>query len=323
MHLVKAMALGTMLVSVPYTASALEITFGHTLALDSHYQVAAEAFKRVVEKGSDGEITVSIFPQSQLGGEVRMIQSARTGAIGAFITATPPLENTLPEFGVFSLPYLFNSVDQANSVLQGRVGDSFLEAVGDADLVGLNFLSVFERSVYGNTPVTSLEDMKGMKIRVLQGPGFIETDDALGAQSTPMAYSEVFVALQNGVVDAGEASPEQVIQDRFVEVISYFNMTKIHYMPAMLIVSEAIYNQLTPEQRDLVREASAAARDASLEAYKRTYNEALTQLKEAGIVINEPDLTEFKETALELWPGLLEDIPSGEENLALIQNEIN
>lgn len=319
MKLFKMLALGSLISALPTMANALEITLGHTLALDSHYQAAAEKFKEVVEAGSNGEITVSVFPQSQLGGEVKMIQSARTGAIGAFITAGPPLENTIPQFAVFSLPYLFNSVDEANGILQGEIGDKFLGLLPDAGLVGLNFFSVFERSVFGSKPVKSLADMSGMKIRVLQGPGFVQTYDALGAQATPMAYSEVFVALQNRVVDGAEASPEQVIQDKFVEATDYFSLTKIHYMPSLLIMSKPIFDGLTPEQQELVREAARQARDASLETYRRTYEEALVELRENDVEIIEPDLTEFQSKAKALWPNLLANVPQGEENLKLIQ----
>jgi tripartite ATP-independent transporter DctP family solute receptor len=322
MKLANIIALGGLLASLPTMASALEITLGHTLALDSHYQVASEKFKEVVEAGSNGEITVSIFPQSQLGGEVKMIQSARTGAIGAFITAGPPLENTIPQFAVFSLPYLFNTVDEANGVLQGKIGDQFLGLLPDAGLIGLNFFSVFERSVFGNKPINTLADMRGLKVRVLQGPGFVQTYDALGAQATPMAYSEVFVALQNGVVDGAEASPEQVVQDKFVEVIKDFSLTKIHYMPSLLIMSKPIFDSMTPEQQELVRDAAEQAKDASLEAYKRTYDEALVTLREANVTISEPDLSEFQTAAKALWPNLLAGVPQGEENLKLVEAEI-
>jgi len=322
MKLARILALGGALAVLPTLAQALEITLGHTLALDSHYQVAALKFKEIVEAGSNGEITVSVFPQSQLGGEVKMIQSARTGAIGAFITAGPPLENSVPEFAVFSLPYLFSSVDEANNVLQSEIGDGFLEKLPEAGLVGLNFFSVFERSVFGNKPIKTLADMRGMKIRVLQGPGFVQTYDALGAQATPMAYSEVFVALQNKVVDGAEASPEQVVQDKFIEVINNFNLTKIHYMPSLLVMSKPIFDSLTPEQQKLIREAAAQAKDASHAAYKRTYEQALVTLREAEVAINEPDLSEFKATAKALWPSLLVGIPNGEENLKHIQAKI-
>ena len=322
MNIAKIIALGGLMTALPTIASALEITLGHTLALDSHYQVASEKFKEVVEAETNGEITVSIFPQSQLGGEVKMIQSARSGAIGAFITAGPPLENTIPDFSVFSLPYLFSSVDEANGVLQGEVGREYLDKLDGAGLVGLNFFSVFERSVFGNKPVNTLADMRGMKVRVLQGPGFVQTYDQLGAQATPMAYSEVFVALQNGVVDGAEASPEQVVQDKFVEVIDNFNLTKIHYMPSLLVMSKPIFDNLTPEQQEIVRDAAEQAKDASLEAYKRTYEEALVTLRENDVAINEPDLAEFQTAAKALWPGLLAAVPDGEASLEKIEAAI-
>jgi tripartite ATP-independent transporter DctP family solute receptor len=323
MRFASIIAVGSLFAALPTMANALEITLGHTLALDSHYQVASEKFKEVVEAESNGEITVSIFPHSQLGGEVKMIQSARTGAIGAFITAGPPMENSVQQYAVFSLPYLFNSVDQANGVLQGEIGDQFLGLLSDAGLVGLNFFSVFERSVFGNRPINTLADMRGLKVRVLQGPGFVQTYDELGAQATPMAYSEVFVALQNGVVDGAEASPEQVVQDKFIEVIKDFSLTKIHYMPSLLVMSKPIFDSMTPEQQELVRNAAEQAKDASLEAYKRTYDDALVTLREANVAINEPDLTEFQTAAKALWPSLLASIPQGEENLKLIEAQIS
>lgn len=313
------LALGAMLTAVPGTAHALNINLGHTLTTDSHYQAAAEKFKEVVEAGSNGEITVSIFPQSQLGGEVKMIQGARTGTIGAFVTAAPPLENTLPQFAVFSLPYLFDSVEQANGVLQGETGRKFLDELSGAGLVGLDFFSVFERSVGGNRKIEKPEDMRGMKIRVLQGPGFIQTYDALGAQATPMAYSEVFVALQNGVVDGLETSPEQAIQDKFSEIIKNFNLTKIHLMPSLLVMSKPIFDQLTPEQQALVKDASHQAVQASIDTYAKTRADALVQMKNLGIAIIEPDLEPFKKTSRDLWPSLLAAVPDGQANLEAIQ----
>jgi tripartite ATP-independent transporter DctP family solute receptor len=300
-------------------AAPVEINIGHTLTTDSHYQAAALKFKEVIESGSNGEMKVTVYPQSQLGGEVKMIQSARTGAISAVITASPPLENTIPEFSILSLPYLFESVDQANAVLQGPFGEKMLAMLDSRGLVGLNFFSVFERSVYGSRPVRTVGDLKGMKIRVLQGPGFIKTYEALGAQPTPMAYSEVFVALQNGVVDGAEASPEQVIQDKFVEVTKYFNLTKTHNMPSLILMSKVRFDALTKEQQDLVRRAAAEASKASIETYKRTYDEGMAALEKAKVEIVRPDLAEFKTVARGAWPSLLQAVPNGEALLQELQ----
>lgn len=310
---------GALALSAAAPSAAVELQIGHTLTTDSHYQSAALKFKEIVESGGKGEITVNIFPQSQLGGEVKMIQSARTGAIAGFITAAPPVENTVQEYSILSLPYLFDNLDEANNVLQGPFGDKMLKLLESRGLVGLTFLSSFERSVFGSRAIRKVEDFKGMKIRVLQGPGFIRTYEAFGAQPTPMAYSEVFVALQNGVVDGAEADPAQVVQDKFVEVTKYFSFTKIHYMPSLLVLSKTRFDSLTKDQQDLVRRAAKEAAKASLEAYKKTYQEGVEGMKKAKVELIYPDLGPFKAIARAVWPSLLASVPNGDALLKDMQ----
>ena len=300
-------------------ANAVELTLGHVLTEDSHYHAAATTFAELVEEGTNGEVTVTIFPGGQLGGEVQMIQNARSGAVDVVVTGEPPIENTVPELAVLSLPYLFETVADANEALQGGAGDTLLSYVDNHDLVGLSFLSVFERNVYGTKPVNALEDMSGFKIRVIQGPGFVGAYEALGAQSTPMAYAEVFLALQSGVVDGAEASPEQLIQDNFVEATEVFNITKVHHMAALMVMSEASFDRLTPEQQEVVREAGREAGLASIDVYEANYTQGLEDLRAAGIEIIEPDLAPFIEKARGAWDGLLANIPDGETNLAALR----
>lgn len=311
---------GLALVALTAASQAVELTLGHVLTEDSHYHAAAEVFAELVEERSGGEITVTIFAGGQLGGEVQMIQNARSGAIDVVVTGEPPLENTVPELAVLSLPYLFESVDEANAALQGEAGDKLLAYVDNYDLVGLGFLSVFERDVYGTKPVHSLADMAGFKIRVIQGPGFVGAYEALGAQSTPMAYSEVFLALQSGVVDGAEASPEQLIQDNFVEATQYFNLTKIHHMAALILMSGPAFDRLSEEQQEIVREAGRDAALASIDVYKANYVDGLAQLEAAGIEIIEPDLAPFIETAQGAWDGLIANIPDGRENFDALRD---
>ncbi|MDS1137135.1 TRAP transporter substrate-binding protein [Nitratireductor indicus] len=299
-------------------ALAVDLTLGHVLSEDSHYHAAATKFAELVSEKSKGDINVTVFPAGQLGGEVQMIQNARSGAIDLVVTGEPPLENIVFELAVLSLPYLFDTTDAANAALQGKAGDKLLSYIDKHDLVGLGFVSVFERSVYGTKPVRSLDDMKGFKIRVIQGPGFVGAYEALGAQSTPMAYSEVFLALQSGVVDGAEASPEQLIQDKFVEATKYFNLTRVHHMAATMIMSKAAFDRLTPEQQAIVREAGKEASAASIDVYKKNAADGLEELKKAGIEIIEPDLAPFMEKARGAWDGLLANIPEGKENLELL-----
>ena len=147
---------------------------------------------KVVEEKSNGSIKVTQFPQSQLGDEIKMIQSARSGTISMFVTGQAALENTVKEYEIFDIPYLFDSVQQANEVLSGEVGKKYLKMLEDYELVGLGWLSTMERNIFSTKEIKDVSDMKGLKLRVMQAPGYVDTYTAFNAQPTPMAYSEVY-----------------------------------------------------------------------------------------------------------------------------------
>jgi TRAP-type transport system periplasmic protein len=290
----------------------VELKLGHTLAPDSHYHFMATKFSEKVAEKSNGSIKVSLFPQSQLGGEVKMIQSARSGSIEMFITAQAPLENTIKEYSIFDVPYLFENIDQANKVLAGEIGQKYLDMLTDHGLVGLGFLSVAERNVFSSKPIEKPSDMNGFKVRVMQAPGYIEAYESLGAQPTPMAYSEVYLSLQQGVIDGGDTSPDQFIADKFVEVSKYYNKTKVHYLPALFIMSKKKMDALTPEQQSIVQEASKEALQEGIVYYKKSYDEAIAKAKESGVQVIESDIEEFKKVTQKASEQLLKEIPNGQ-----------
>lgn len=301
-------------------AQQLELKIGHTLNPSSHYHMAAEKFKEVVETRTNGQIKVSLFPQSQLGGEVKMLQAARIGAVDLVVTSSAPLENTIPEAAILSLPYLFDNLDEADKVLQGEAGRHFLNYMDSRGLVGLTFLSAIERSVYtSKKPLKSLADIGNLKLRVMQSPSYVAAYEAFGAQPTPMAYSEVYLALQNGVVDGAENSPDTFVMDRMTEVSKYLNMTKAHYMPSLLIMSKIRFDALNDEQKAIVREAAKEAAQASIATFRSTYTESLKKVKEANVEIIETDRAEFAKAARAVWPSIVAATPDGEENLNIIE----
>lgn len=301
-------------------AQQLELKIGHTLNPSSHYHMAAEKFKEVVEAKTNGQIKVSLFPQSQLGGEVKMLQAARIGAVDLVVTSSAPLENTVPEIAILSLPYLFDNLDEADKVLQGEAGRQFLNYMEPRGLVGLTFLSAIERSVYtSKKPLKSLSDIGNLKLRVMQSPSYVAAYEALGAQPTPMAYSEVYLALQNGVVDGAENSPDTFVMDRMTEVSKYLNMTKAHYMPSLLIMSKTRFDALNDEQKAIVREAAKDAAQASIATFRSTYTESLKKVKEANVEIVETDRVEFAKEARAVWPSIVAATPDGEQNLKMIE----
>jgi tripartite ATP-independent transporter DctP family solute receptor len=298
---------------LPVHAQTLELNVGHTLAPDSHYQVATTRMAELAAKKSNGQIKINVFPQSQLGGEVKMIQAARTGGLDMFITAQAPLVNTVKAYSLFDMPYLFDSVDQANKVLSGPVGKEFLDMLPKYNLVGLGFLSVMERNVFSSKPINSGADMAGMKLRVMQSPGYVKAYESFGAQPTPMAYGDVYMSLQQGVVDGADTSPDQFVMDKFVEVSKFYNLTKVHYLPALLIVSKAKWDKLTPQQQAIVKSSADEALADSRAYYKKSYADSIASMKKAGVTVVEPNLAPMKQTSSKVDADLLANIPDGKK----------
>lgn len=302
-------------------AQTLELNAGHVLTTASHYHAAAAKLAELVAQKSNGQIKINVFPAAQLGGEVKMIQSVRTGTQDIVVTGEAPLENTVKDYTVFSFPYLFSSVDEANKTLQGPIGKEMLELLPQYGMVGLGFISALERDIFTNGRVIkTAADMQGLKIRVIPGPGYVTAYKALGAQPTPMAYTELYLALQNGAVDAAENSPDLFLQDRFVEVSKSFSITKIMYMPALIIISKSRWDGFTPAQQKIFREAAAEAVAFAIDHYKKDYAAALETIKKSGkIELVEPDLATFRATAPDVHATLLKEFPQAKQWLDKIK----
>lgn len=311
-------ALGTLATTFAF-AAPVSLNVGHTLAPDSHYQVAVTRMAEIAAKKSNGEIKINVFPQSQLGGEVKMIQAARTGGLDMFITAQAPLTNTVKDYSLFDMPYLFDSVEQANKVLNGAVGKEFLDMLPKYNLVGLGFLSVMERNVFSSKPIRSDKDMAGMKLRVMQSPGYVKAYESFGAQPTPMAYGDVYMALQQGVVDGADTSPDQFVMDKFVEVSKFYNITKVHYLPALLLVGKPTWDKLSTEQKTILQQAATEALAESRAYYRKSYDESIVNMKKAGVQVIEPNLVNLKQTSAKVDESLLAAIPDGKKLFDKVQ----
>lgn len=307
------------LASTVASAAQVSLNVGHTLAPDSHYQIAVTRMAEIAAKKSNGQIKINVFPQSQLGGEVKMIQAARTGGLDMFITAQAPLTNTVKAYSLFDMPYLFDSVDQANKVLGGAVGKEFLDMLPKYSLVGLGWLSVMERNVFSSKPIRSDKDMAGMKLRVMQSPGYVKAYESFGAQPTPMAYGDVYMALQQGVVDGADTSPDQFVMDKFVEVSKYYNITKVHYLPALLIIGKPSWDKLSNEHKTVLQQAATEALADSRAYYKKSYADSIASMKKAGVQVVEPNVAALKQTSAKVDEALLSAIPDGRKLFDKVQ----
>jgi tripartite ATP-independent transporter DctP family solute receptor len=290
----------------------LVMKLGHTLSPDSHYQLTALEFAKAVKQRTNGKIDILVFPQAQLGGEVQMTQALRTGTQDFMIGAQAVVENTVKEWQVLSVPYLFDTIDDANNALQSPVGRKFLDMLQDHNMVGLTWLSALERDVFtAKKPVSSLEDLKGLKLRVMQSPGYIDGYRALGANPTPLAYNQLYLALQQGVVDGADTSPDQFVQDKFTEVAKHFYLTRTHYVCVVLAIGRASWNKLTPDLQKAIREAAAEATRYDIKEYKKKYEESLALMKAKGIDVREIDIRPWAKATQNARDDMLAKIPNG------------
>lgn len=293
-------------------ADKIVMKLGHTLAPNNHYQLTALEFAKAVREKTNGAIEVQIFPQSQLGGEVQMTQALRTGTQEMMISGQAAMVNTIKQWEIFDIPYMFSSVDDANRVLQGPVGAKFMDMMKPYNMIGLAWISVGERNLFtAKKTVSSLEDMKDLKVRVMQSPGYIAGYKALGANPTPLAYNQVFLALSQGLVDGADTSPEQFIQDKFSDVSKHYYITHVNYLPVVLAISKTAWDRLTPEQQKAMREAAHDAAQFDLKEYKKEYAEALAQMKSQGVEVVDVDTKPWAAATEVARKELIAKVPDG------------
>lgn len=296
-------------------AQTYEMTLAHVLSETSPYQVILTEFKSLVEERSGGDIAVEIQCCGQAGNEGRAIQSMRTGILTGGMVGGSTLETVVPAYRVLSLPYLFEDKAQAYEVLQSDMGREMLDLLDGFGMYGLGFGSIYERSVAAKAParVESIGDMEGLKIRVLPTPGFVEAYKAMGTQPTPMSYGELFMAIQNNVVDALEISPDAIVADGFYEAVNSYTMTKAHQSTTVFVLSKSFWDGLPGDVQELIQTAAAEAIAVGIEAHDGLADEGLATAREAGVEIIEPDLAPFMEAAKKSWDVILTDQPEATE----------
>ncbi len=291
------------------------MTLAHVLSDQSPYQVTLNEFKSLIEERSGGDIAVEVQCCGQAGNETRAIQSMRTGILTGGFVGGSTLETVVPAYRVLSLPYLFEDKAQAYEILQSDMGREMLDLLGEYGMHGLGFGSIYERSVASKAParVATVEDMEGLKIRVLPTPGFVEAYKAMGTQPTPMSYGELFMAIQNNVVDALEISPDALVADGFYETVNTYTMTKAHQSTTVFVVSKSWWDGLPADVQEMIQTAATDAIAVGIEAHDGLADAGMETAKEAGVEILEPDLAPFMEAARQSWDVILTDQPEATE----------
>lgn len=240
------------------SSAAITIKIGHVEAEDrSTHQALVKYFQEPVEEKSGGSIKVEIYPNSQLGGDTELTESVAMGTLQAALPSTSVLVTYSPDFGVMDMPYLFSKPENAFNAMDGDMGAYFNEKL---DAVGIHCLGYSYnglRSMTNNVrPITKPEDLKGLKMRVMENQVFIDFFNTLGASATPMSFSELFTGLQQNTVDGQENPPSLIYASKFQEVQKYLSLTEHVNNFLGFIMNKSFYESLTPDQQQIVSDAA-------------------------------------------------------------------
>lgn len=271
------------------------IVIGHALSPTSHYGLGAQAFIDTLSELSAGEWTGEQAPAGQLGGERDMIEGLQIGSLDIVITSTGPLGNFVPEVYALDLPFLFRDYDHARAVLDGEIGQELLDRIGENNLIGLAWSeNGFRHVTNSQRPVNTPDDLAGLKLRTMENKVHMEAFSDMGASPTPMAFPELFTALQQGVVDGQENPVTVITASKFWEVQKYVSLTGHVYSPAVILAAPSLMDSLSDEQRGWFMEAAKASAAATRAEVNRLEEAGVALLQENGMeVVTDIDKAPF------------------------------
>lgn len=313
-----AMAAALGMTNMAYAETVLRV--GQPTTPDSGYGVFAEAWAEKARKYTNGEVVIKPYHNGQLGDEKALVEALRLGTVEGGIVTTDVLINHVPEFAALSLPFAFSSYDDAHAFLEGEAGALLLGRLEDVGLKGFAFANVSFRSIGNNVrPIHAPEDIRGMKLRVIQSPIPVAVMNALGAQPTPIAWGETIPALKQGIVDGLATGNAYYYIGRVYDYTKYFTFTNHAYSAMVAVLSATSWDALEPAQRDAV---ARAARDAAPLANAVVADIERTMVPEiaaAGTQVNRIDDTApFREVVLPLWDEQAAKI--GEQLMAMVRS---
>jgi tripartite ATP-independent transporter DctP family solute receptor len=247
-----------------------------------------QAMNACMAEKSDGKLKLLAFWGGALGGDLQATQALRSGTQEMVVTSTSPLIGVLPELGVFDLPFLFADEAEADAILDGDFGEHVSAKMPDVGLVNLAYWeNGFRNMTNSRRPITKWEDFEGMRVRVMQNNIFLDTFQNMGANAMPMAFGEVFTALETRTIDGQENPFVTIDTSKFFEVQDYLSITRHAYTPFMVLYSKPLWDRLSAEEQAILQECAIVGRDEQRRVSRELSGQSLERLKEAGMQVNE------------------------------------
>ena len=288
-----ASALASALLAAPFAALAQDIKprlirFGYGLVENSNQGRAVKFFADHVEKASGGKMRVRAIGAAALGPDTQMQQALIGGAQEMMVGSTATLVGITKEMALWDTPFLFNNAREADAVLDGPVGQKVMDRLQAGGLVGLVYWeNGFRNLTNSKRAVQKLEDLDGIKLRVMQNNVYLESFKTLGANAVPMPFSELFGALETKTVDGQENPYNTILSSKFFEVQKFLSVTNHVYSPWIVLVSKKWWDELSKDEQKVLLDAARASRDFERKDTREEAGRALAELKAKGMQVNE------------------------------------
>ena len=264
------------------------IRFGYGLNENSNQGRAAKVFADAVEKASGGKMKVRAIGAAALGPDTQMQQALIGGAQEMMVGSTATLVGITKEMALWDTPFLFSNVKEADALLDGPIGEKIKAKLQDKGLVGLVYWeNGFRNLTNSKRPVNKLEDIEGIKLRVMQNNVFLTSFNTLGANAVPMSFSELFGALETKTVDGQENPFNTILSSKFYEVQKYLTVTNHVYSPWIVLVSKKWWDGLSKDEQKVLNDAAKLSRDFERKDTREEAAKAVADLKAKGMQVNE------------------------------------
>lgn len=291
----------------------------HTLPQTHPVHKGIVAFQEALAKKSNGSLTIKIFPDGQLGSEREVVELLQIGSVAITKVSAATMSNFVPDYHVFGIPYLFRDKQHMFETLEGPIGKAVLQKGEQFWLRGLCYYDAGSRSFYtANKAIKTPEDLKGLKIRVMNNQMAINMVNALGGSATPMAYGELYTAIQQGVVDGAENNPPSFVSSNHYEISKYYTLDEHSAVPDVLLIGTKQWEKLSEVEKSWVQEAANESAQAQKQFWKASVEESMKIAKDAGVEIIIPEKSLFSEQS----KSVLEAFQKEHPELADIVNKI-
>lgn len=283
------------LLSCHETNKTKVIKLGHGLDVSHPVHEAMTYMGELLAEKSGGRMQLKIYPSQQLGTERECLELLQIGSLGMTKVSVGVLENFVPDYKLFGLPFLFRDKEHAHNVLDGEIGKELLDASIGVRLKGMAFYDAGSRSFYTKKPVNKPEDLEGLKLRVMESQTAMDMVRNLGGSPTPISWGELYTSLQQGIVDGAENNLPSFYLSRHYEVCKYFVMNEHTMLPDVLLISTSIWDGLDDQQRQWLDEAARESIPYERRAWEEAENHALEEIKKAGVEVIYPNKDPFRE----------------------------